>query len=76
MAAKLRKKVVTNEGFWKINANRPKIKAIRVVRKKLIEYDVVTFKQKNGKEVWDSKARTTLVGRPEEDILARFNQEI
>ena len=26
---KLRKKVVTNEGFWKINANRPKIKAIR-----------------------------------------------
>ena len=47
-----------------------------VVRKKLIEYDVVTFKQKNGKETWDSKARTTLVGRPEEDILARFNQEI
>ena len=28
-SAKLIKKVVTNEGFWKINANRPKIKAIR-----------------------------------------------
>jgi len=47
-----------------------------IVRKKLMEYDVVTFKQKNGKEIWDSKARTALVGRPEEDILARFNQEI
>jgi len=27
--AKLRKKLVTNEGFWKINAIRPKIEAKR-----------------------------------------------
>ncbi len=29
MSAKLRKKVVKNNGFWRINAIRPKIKAKR-----------------------------------------------
>ena len=29
LAAKLRKKLVTNNGFWKINAIRPKIRAKR-----------------------------------------------
>ena len=47
-----------------------------VPQKKLLGYGAMTIVQRNGKEVWESKARTQLVHMKKEDILMRYNAEI
>lgn len=47
-----------------------------VPQKKLLGYGAMTIVQRNGKDVWESKARTQLVHMKKEDILMRFNAEI
>lgn len=47
-----------------------------VPQKKLLGYGAMTIKQRNGKNVWESKARTQLVHMKKEDILMRYNAEI
>lgn len=47
-----------------------------VPQKKLLGYGAMTIVQRNGKDVWESKARTQLVHMKKEDILMRYNAEI
>lgn len=46
------------------------------IKKKLIDYDAVEFKQHNGKEQWKPKCRTYLLYNDDLEILTRYNSEI
>jgi hypothetical protein len=47
-----------------------------VLRNKLLEYGAVKITTRNGKEVWESKARTRLKNNDELEILLQYNSEI
>ena len=47
-----------------------------MVKKKLLEYDVVEIKKHNGKEVWKPKARPEFNFNDDLEILQRYNSEI
>jgi group II intron reverse transcriptase/maturase len=47
-----------------------------VIRKKLMEYDAVTFDYTTGTEVWKSKARRYMKNDEPVDILTKYNAEI
>lgn len=47
-----------------------------VMKNKLLEYDAVKITTRNGKEVWESKARTYLYNNDELEILTKYNAEI
>ena len=49
---------------------------IETVKKKLKEYDAISFEQANGKEIWKPKSRSHLTAMQPHDILAQFNWEI
>ncbi|MFI3164638.1 MAG: reverse transcriptase/maturase family protein [bacterium] len=47
-----------------------------VMKNKLLEYDAVKITTRNGKEAWESKARTYLYNNDELEILTKYNAEI
>lgn len=49
---------------------------MEAVKKKLLSYDAMRIVQKDGKESWQPKTRTKLVGWKAEDIVTRYNTEI
>jgi group II intron reverse transcriptase/maturase len=46
------------------------------IKKKLIDYEAVEFKQHNGNEQWKPKCRTALIFNDDLEILSRYNAEI
>lgn len=50
--------------------------SIEVVKKKLIEYDVLRLEHHEGNKIWKSKCRTILINNDDLEILHKFNTEI
>lgn len=46
------------------------------IRRKLLDYGAMTIAQRNGKEVWEHKARPALKNNDNLEILSQFNAEI
>lgn len=66
------KGVLKREFNGKVQLKMP----MEAVKKKLLSYDAMRIAQKDGKETWQPKTRTKLVGRKAEDIVTRYNTEI
>lgn len=49
---------------------------METVKKKLKEYDAISFEQAKGCEVWKPKSRSYLTAKKPQDILAQYNWEI
>jgi hypothetical protein len=49
---------------------------METVKKKLKDYDAISFEQINGNEVWKPQSRSYLTAKKPHDILAQYNWEI
>jgi group II intron reverse transcriptase/maturase len=49
---------------------------METVKKKLKDYDAISFEKVNGSEVWKPKSRSYLTAKKPQDILAQYNWEI
>lgn len=49
---------------------------LEVIKKKLIDYDIIRFKHQNGHMIWRAVHRKVLINNDDLEILRRFNSEI